>query len=759
MSDDANSVYELFAEAWRLPPKDRAEHLDLVCQGKQELRGQVELLLSQAEQAQEEDFFAGDPEESLDPAPGEFSRLFSSLNALEVSEAQPAGERSPEYAPQGGRLNDGANALSQLGDHILLEELGRGGMGRVYRARHKYLNRVDAVKVVSEALVSQEGTLERFQREIAIAGQLNHPNIVRATHAGEDNGMLYLVMEYIQGVDLQRVINHRKPLPFPLAVDLVKQVAHALQYAHDHGLVHRDIKPANLILCHNQRIVVLDFGLARVAAPNQSGSPSDPRLAPLSYSGQLVGTADYMAPEQVQTPRDVDGRADIYSLGCTLYALLSGTGPFADRPTTWDKLRAHCEEEPGTLTSIPENLRQIVLRMMAKQPYNRYQSSAEVAQDLQQWLNLSGVPPTIPEWIQQLLPDSPRQPPSADHVGAAPEVGFRSASRGSARPDRPEARANSERPHVDSSGWAVPSAGVLLILAALLGLGFGAALTVATIANWKPPEGEPPLPEPFGRGSPSKPSRSEVNLEDALVSSSRPQVPILTIDHQFKDQRGPYQELPSSKLPVRGGDRFQLHAELPRPGYLYLIWYDATGKAQLMWPKKDALDKPEKLREVWDPEMGPPDRQKWHRVDQGPSGYELILAAVTDSPLERETVDKLLSYRCLLCIGQRDELKPLTAPQVRAPGALEENLKFSDEWLLLVIPKVDRHSVAELSSRDPPVLAEQRPTEVRLSVVRGAGGPEISPKFSLQRFETVVLSKFLAHHGWVYPFQNDVRSP
>src|SRR5262249_33329567 len=199
-----------------------------------------------------------------------------------------------------------------FGEFRIDEFLNRGGMGEVYKAFHLKLQQPVALKVLPAERMSDPAAVARFQREMAAVGRLDHPHIVRASHAGERDGIHYLVMDFVDGIDLARLIEQTGPLPAAAACHLVQQSAIALQYAHEQGLVHRDIKPSNLMLSAEGRMKVLDFGLARLR-PDRI-EPGD-----LTRPGDWMGTADYMAPEQWLDARSVDIRADIYSLGCTLY--------------------------------------------------------------------------------------------------------------------------------------------------------------------------------------------------------------------------------------------------------------------------------------------------------------------------------------------------------------------------------------------------------------------------------------------------------
>ncbi|GAG47604.1 unnamed protein product, partial [marine sediment metagenome] len=209
----------------------------------------------------------------------------------------------------------------------------------VYKALQTKLRRTVALKVLPKNRLNDRRAVARFEREMAAVGQLDHPNIVRALHAGEHEGNSYLVMEYVAGLDLSELVRRLGPLPVADACELARQAAMGLQYAHENGLVHRDIKPSNLMLASDGQVKVLDLGLALL----QQDQPAEEEV---TGSGQAMGTADYIAPEQASDSHNVDIRADIYSLGCTLYKLLCGRAPFTDPKyrSTFEKMTAHVRE-------------------------------------------------------------------------------------------------------------------------------------------------------------------------------------------------------------------------------------------------------------------------------------------------------------------------------------------------------------------------------------------------------------------------------
>jgi tRNA A-37 threonylcarbamoyl transferase component Bud32 len=286
-------------------------------------------------------------------------------------------ERPKRDAPT--RFALGVEVPTVLAEHPryrILEMLGEGGMGAVYKARHRLMDRLVALKVPHRRFLDRPGFTERFYREARAAARLVHPNIVLAHDAEQAGELPFLVMEYVPGTSLDRVIAQRGPLPVNEACDCVRQAALGLQHAHEHGMIHRDIKPANLLQTPAGRIKVLDFGLAQL-----SRQENDYELTE-TPPGVMLGTPDYTAPEQSRDARTADARADVYSLGCTLHFLLTGQPPFPGG-TMVEKILAHQDRTPPTLAQfrddVPAPLAGILARMLAKATADRPQSAAAVA--------------------------------------------------------------------------------------------------------------------------------------------------------------------------------------------------------------------------------------------------------------------------------------------------------------------------------------------------------------------------------------------
>lgn len=311
-----------------------------------------------------------------------------------------------------------------MGPFILLERLGEGGMGQVFKARHTTLNRVVALKVIRRECLNNPRAVQRFLREIRVTSKLEHAHIVRALDADQVEGVYYIAMEYVEGIDLARLIKQSGPLPVAQACDYIRQAALGLQHASDLGIVHRDIKPSNLLVTRtiDDRargsgirlpvpartsastplprgntaefpwgvIKILDLGLARLSDPDTGVS-----VTHLTQLGTVMGTPEYIAPEQARDSHTCDIRADLYSLGCTFYFLLTGQPPFTGHSLT-DKLLAHQIDEAKSinevraargsdqpvLPTVPQPVEEVIRRLMAKRPQDRYQTPTELANTL-----------------------------------------------------------------------------------------------------------------------------------------------------------------------------------------------------------------------------------------------------------------------------------------------------------------------------------------------------------------------------------------
>ncbi len=286
------------------------------------------------------------------------------------------------------------NTKFNLGPYRIVDALGQGGMGQVFRAEHAILGRTVAVKVLPKSKSTPEA-IAYFTREIRAQAALDHENLVRALDAGHDGNVYFLVCEYVPGADLRRYLRDRGPLGMAEAATIMSQAAKGLEHAHQNGLIHRDVKPANLLVTPEGHTKVSDLGLVGF----QTDGDSDPR------AGKIVGTADYLAPDQIRSPRSVSPASDIYSLGCTLYYAVTGKVPYPGGNVR-DKIRRHCEDtplHPRLLNpSLSEEFVDVIAGMMEKDPQQRIRTAAEVVERLRPWAGESVSSPRDPEIVRRM---------------------------------------------------------------------------------------------------------------------------------------------------------------------------------------------------------------------------------------------------------------------------------------------------------------------------------------------------------------------
>ncbi len=319
---------------------------------------------------------------------------------------------------QAERLLAGQTAGFVLGQYRILDHLGRGGMGRVYKAEHRTLKRLVALKVLAPELLQTERAQSLFLREMQVAARLSHPNVVTALDANEIDGRYFLVLEFVDGPNLDQLVRQHGPLSVGLACDYVSQAACGLQCAHQMGMVHRDIKPANLLVQPRDGlpglVKISDFGLARLHDPNGATSQGPGVGTILIRENTVMGTPDYLSPEQARNLHNTDIRSDVYSLGCTLFYLLTGQVPFPGG-TALEKLLRQGTEQPAPFSrfrsDVPEQVQEILNRMMAKRPADRFQDPAEVAAALE--------PFTVSGPISWAPPPPPPLPPDTDPPAAS----------------------------------------------------------------------------------------------------------------------------------------------------------------------------------------------------------------------------------------------------------------------------------------------------------------------------------------------------
>ncbi|MFT5300663.1 MAG: serine/threonine protein kinase [Mariniblastus sp.] len=335
--------------------------------------------------------------------------------ATEVSEktlAQKLVELKIISAYQADQLLTGRTKLN-LGPYIIIDWIGQGGMGQVFKAVHEMLGRESAVKVLPLHKTTPEA-IENFRREIRAQAKLDHPNLVRAFDAGKDGNVHYLVVEYVPGTDLRRLVRSKGKLSVQQAANIVKQAAEGLEHAHERNLIHRDIKPGNILVTPDGVSKLSDLGLAFYL-----NDASDPR------AGKIVGTADYLSPEQIRAPKHITSASDIYSLGCTLYYAVTGKVPFPGG-TPKSKARRHLEETPWHPRRFNEEVSDdfvdLIGDMMEKDPKERIQTAAEVAERLAPWAAddsplLNEEMDDRPRWMP-----APIQPPDAQDTDSGDDI-------------------------------------------------------------------------------------------------------------------------------------------------------------------------------------------------------------------------------------------------------------------------------------------------------------------------------------------------
>jgi formylglycine-generating enzyme required for sulfatase activity/serine/threonine protein kinase len=282
---------------------------------------------------------------------------------------------------QAEQILSGKGKSLYMGQYVLLEKLGSGGMGQVLKAYHPGMDRIVAIKVILAKGKISEESVRRFEREVKAAAKLSHPNIITVYDAGNDNGRHFMVMELVKGRDLNMIVHRKGTLGVGETINYIKQVARGLAFAHENGVIHRDIKPANLLLDTNGNVKILDMGLAKIDTTSNKE-----KVSMLTGTTSIMGTVDFMSPEQGLSSRNVDARTDMYSLGATLYYLLTKQVMYSGE-TAFAKLIAHSELPIPSLKTIrpdvPENLDLIFMKMVAKQVEDRFQSMLELVQELE----------------------------------------------------------------------------------------------------------------------------------------------------------------------------------------------------------------------------------------------------------------------------------------------------------------------------------------------------------------------------------------
>jgi serine/threonine protein kinase len=356
-----------------------------------------------------------------------------------------------------------------LGGYKILDRIGKGQMGGVYKAIHG-LGQIVALKILPASRAKDQHTLGRFQREARLLTQLDHPNVVRAFHVGETGGINFIVMEFLEGETLDETLNRRKRLPWAEAVRLIHQALGGLQHLHDKRMIHRDLKPANMMLTPapgrheatwEATVKILDIGLGREIFDEDT--PEGQIETQLTVEGSVLGTPDYLAPEQAKDARSADIRADLYSLGCVLFHCLAGHPPFPESNIMAQMLK-HATEKPPTLASqgvdIPPGLQAVIDRMLAKFPDARHATPAAAAAAIKPFLGTSGIDPVpvalVPafkEWLETESHLELAQPmPPASAAPAKPTAAVPAAT--AVKPGTAPAPAVTTTPHPVKPGTA-----------------------------------------------------------------------------------------------------------------------------------------------------------------------------------------------------------------------------------------------------------------------------------------------------------------
>lgn len=382
--------------------------------------------------------------------------------------------RSGEPVPPGHRNSDSPPLPRKFGQYELLASLGHGGMGVVYRALHRPLGRIVALKLLPDERLFDPLAVARFHREMQSIGRMQHPHIVQAYDAGEIDGRHYLAMEFIDGCDLEALAGHRGTLSIPDACEAVRQAAVALAHAHAHGLVHRDVKPSNLLVSSEGVVKLADLGLARLSG--------ETNVEIVTATGNVVGTADYLAPEQAAGNADLDSHSDMYNLGCVLFRLLVGRPPFHGEryDTALKKLFGHVRDEPPRIErirdDIPHELAELVHRLLAKNPDDRPEC-AEVVDRLSRYVPGADLAARVAD--RHL-----RTAVLADHatLSSAAEISLLSTARQKGDTAAPTTTSPTEKSH-----RITPRRRLALFTAALATSVFG---VLALVAPWQ--RGTPP---------------------------------------------------------------------------------------------------------------------------------------------------------------------------------------------------------------------------------------------------------------------------
>ena len=533
---------------------------------------------------------------------------------------RPYRERFPDFRQEVDEDFSQLNATAppqRLGEYELLEKLGEGGMGEVYKARQVRLGKIVALKLLSRDRVGNPHAVARFEREMQAVGRLSHGNLIQAFDARDIDGVTVMVMEYVDGLDLAEILRRCQRLPVAEVCEVIRQAALGLQAAHESGLVHRDIKPSNLMLTSQGQVKILDLGLALLHDPASSGD--------MTRSEQIMGTADYMAPEQTLNSHRVDIRADIYSLGCTLYALLAGQAPFqtAEFDSLPKKMMAHLQVAPPPLRhlrdDVPVELAAVAARMLAKDPADRFARPEEVAASIASiaaGADLAGL-------LQRIRPAGADESPAREAAPCGPMTA----------PTYPlQAPAGKVKSRAGGRNlcrrWLAICAGLGAIA---IGLGIW--------HEWTTPEAD------------------LVSVQEATLFVRRGGDDRSIERLSMTDQRD---ENNLALRPLASSDDFKLHVRFSRPTWWYLAWLDTKGAVQIAAHSEKPL-------EILDYPAG----NQLVSVDPNdPAGLHLLLLLTSDrdpNGIEGEIT------RSLATVGAPPRSlagKPLVVGPTRGAGAI-----------------------------------------------------------------------------------------
>lgn len=460
----------------------------------------------------------------------------------------------------------------KLDDYVLVERIGRGGMGEVFRAYHPPMKRHVAIKLLPRETVGDAQSVHRFHREVEAAARLEHPNIVRAYDAGESAGRHYLVMEHVDGNDLSQIVKRRGPLSVGESVAYALQAARGLSYAHRQGMLHRDIKSANLLVTRQGDVKILDMGLVSFAS--HATAPGGPADEPqhLTSANEILGTCSYMSPEQAFDPKRIGPASDVYSLGCTLFYILTARTPFS-APNKMMMMLAHKDDPVPSVCAlrpdVPEGLDELIRKMLAKEPGDRFASMDDVAVALE----------ALPDYRDDRIDETAgfqrnedgtqagSTEPKAETVAGLPASTSKESSSGM---ERVPALSRWKRGLLISCIVLVAIPGALVWLRSLQG-----------DSNNKAQEGNAQLPSNTVDNSSGDGADTD-GIGD-IVESLQGEIDVRVWNPEDRLRSG-LSLSATGALPLRVRDQIRIEAALNRPAFLYLIWIDSEGTAVPVYP-------------------------------------------------------------------------------------------------------------------------------------------------------------------------------